>query len=163
MPLAIEAQAPTDFDFIVGTWRVNHRRLKSRLTGCTEWIEFRGQSSTTKVLGGYGNVEDNILNFPHGVVRAAAMRSFDTNTRAWAIWWLDRRVPHELGTPVVGGFQGATGTFFAQDSFNGRPIKVRFIWQANPGKNPTWEQAFSADDGRSWETNWTMEFVADRI
>jgi len=161
MSLSIETGAPGDFDFIIGTWRVRHRRLKSRMTGCTEWIEFTGQSSTAKVLGGYGNIEDNILNFPEGTVRACALRSFNESSRTWAIWWLDRRMPHELGIPVVGAFHGTMGTFFAQDSLNGRPIKVRFIWKVNPGQNPTWEQAFSPDDGESWETNWTMEFVRD--
>jgi hypothetical protein len=24
--------------------------------------------------------------------------------------------------------------------------------------NPRWEQAFSDDAGKSWETNWTMDF-----
>ena len=39
-----------DFDFIVGNWNVRHRRLNSRLTGCTEWTEFSGLSSTCKIL-----------------------------------------------------------------------------------------------------------------
>jgi hypothetical protein len=158
MPLSIETGSPGDFDFMVGHWQVKHRRLKSRLTNCTEWLEFSGQSSTTKVLGGFGNVEDNILSFPDGAVRACALRSFDESAGTWAIWWLDRRLPHELAVPVVGAFQGPTGTFFAHDSLNGQPIRVRFIWKANPGMNPIWEQAFSPDEGRFWETNWTMEF-----
>jgi hypothetical protein len=149
-----------DFDFIIGDWRVRHRRLNERLAGCTQWTEFHGKSSTRKILGGFGNVEDNVLGFPDGEVRAAAFRSFDAATSTWAIWWLDGRVPHNLDIPVVGGFAGDVGTFFADDSFAGRPIKVRFIWKANPGGNPTWEQAFSADASATWETNWTMEFEA---
>jgi hypothetical protein len=149
---------PTDFDFIVGNWRVFHRRLNARLQGCTDWTEFRGTSSTRKILEGFGNVEDNVLQFPDGTFRAVAIRSYDAKTRSWAIWWLDGRAPHSLDAPVTGSFAGTVGTFLANDVLEGRPVQVRFIWRTNPGSNPTWEQAFSADDGATWETNWTMEF-----
>lgn len=151
--------ASTDFDFIIGDWRVRHRRLNSRMTGCTEWTEFPGTSSTRKILGGFGNVEDNVLNFPDGEVRAAAIRCFDAVSGKWAIWWLDGRNPHNLDVPVVGGFSGHVGTFVANDMLDRKPIVIRFLWHADQGGNPRWEQAFSGDGGGTWETNWTMEFV----
>ena len=158
MPASPQSRASSDFDFIIGDWIVRHRRLNERLCDCTEWTEFHGTSSTRKILGGFGNVEDNVLNFPAGAVRAAAFRSFDSTTGTWAIWWLDGRAPLSLDAPVVGSFSGTVGTFFVDDSLGGRPITVRFTWKANPGSNPTWEQAFSDDGGTTWETNWTMEF-----
>jgi hypothetical protein len=114
--------------------------------------------STRKILQGFGNVEDNLLGFPDGKVRAAALRSYDPSSRTWAIWWLDGRAPHVLDVPVVGRFSAGIGTFLADSTFDGKPIKVRFIWKVNAGSNPTWEQAFSSDGGASWETNWHMEF-----
>lgn len=151
--------SPRDFDFIIGDWKVHHRRLNDRLVSCTEWTEFTGTSVTRKVLQGMGNLEDNVLDFPEGIVRALALRSFDASTQTWAIWWLDGRSPHHLDVPVKGGFTGDTGIFFADDTLSGKPIKVRFTWRKNLGGNPTWEQAFSPDVGASWETNWTMQFV----
>ena len=71
MTLSSHTAAPADFDFIIGDWHVRHRRLNSRLTGCTDWTEFKGMSSTRKILGGFGNVEDNLLCFPEAEVRAA--------------------------------------------------------------------------------------------
>lgn len=159
MPQSIHPGSPSDFDFIIGDWQVRHRRLNSRMTGCTEWTEFSGTSSTRKILGGFGNVEDNRLNFPDGEVKAAAFRSFDQTSGCWAIWWLDGRAPHNLDVPVVGRFSDCVGTFFANDSLDGRPITVRFTWHANLGKNPIWEQAFSGDGGKTWEPNWVMEFA----
>ncbi len=150
---------PADFDFIIGDWDVRHRRLNSRLSGCTEWTEFQGTSSTRKILGGFGNVEDNLLRFPQEQVRAAAFRSFDPKSQSWSIWWLDGRAPHNLDVPVVGTFANQVGLFYANDTLDGRPIKVRFTWYANLGGNPQWEQAFSGDGGSTWETNWTMEFL----
>lgn len=159
MKIPSPSVVPADFDFVIGDWEVRHRRLDHRLCGCHDWTEFHGSSSTRKILGGFGNVEDNVLHFPTEVVRATAFRSFDPATGTWAIWWLDGRAPHHLDTPVVGRFSGTVGTFFAEDAFDGKPIKVRFVWHANPGGPPTWEQAFSVDAGATWETNWTMEFV----
>lgn len=149
---------PSDFDFAVGEWRVLHRRLRDRLVGCTDWIEFDGEMSTQKVLGGYGNIEDNLLHLPEGSYRAIAVRSFDAQKGQWSIWWLDGRAPGQLDVPVVGSFDGGIGTFYAEDTLNGVPVRIRFNWfTADPDK-PRWEQAFSDDGGASWETNWTMEF-----
>ncbi len=161
MSHVIELAPPADFDFIIGSWRVRHRRLNERLTGCTEWTAFEGFSTTRKILGGYGNVEDNILGFPDGEVRASAVRSYDRANRTWAIWWIDGRNPHYPDAPVIGGFDGTTGLFFADDVLGGRPIKVRFTWTAVPDEPPRWEQAFSPDGGATWETNWTMTFFRE--
>jgi hypothetical protein len=159
MPLPADPAAPGDFNFIIGMWRVKHRRLDARLAGCTSWTEFDGESSTSHILGGFGNLEDNILHFPEGPVRAAAMRSYCAATQQWSIWWLDGRNPTRLDVPVTGKFADHVGLFFADDTLDGKPIKVRFTWIATPGQHPRWEQAFSGDAGASWETNWTMEFI----
>ena len=148
-----------DFDFQRGQWRVRHRRLKQRLAGCTEWEEFDGTCHQFPVLGGNGNIEDNLLHLPDGGYRAVAIRSFDVASGNWAIWWLDQRTPHNLDVPVIGKFEGGIGTFFADDELDGRPIRLRFRWLATDTPTPRWEQAMSDDDGASWETNWTMDFM----
>ena len=154
--------APTDFDFAMGEWRVHHRRLLQRLAGCTEWVEFEGEMSTRAVLGGWGNVEDNLLHLPEGPYRALALRSFDPRSGQWSIWWLDGRQPGTLDVPVVGTFENDTGTFYADDTLEGVPIRVRFLWLTAHPDAPRWEQAFSTDGGATWETNWTMDFRRTR-
>jgi hypothetical protein len=153
------ADAPDDFAFAVGDWLVAHRRLRDRLVGCTDWIEFPGEMSTRPVLGGLGNVEDNVLHLPEGPYRAIAVRSFNPQTLQWAIWWLDGRAPGQLDVPVLGSFADGVGTFYADDTLNGAPIRIRFTWFTSNPENPRWEQAFSSDNGASWETNWTMDFT----
>ena len=149
----------SDFDFMTGTWNVRHRRLSSRLCDCTDWVTFLGTSETRPILGGAGNVEDNWLELPEGAYRAAAVRSFDQELGEWAIWWLDGRTPWQLDVPVTGGFRDRVGTFYADDVLDDRPIRVRFTWDATNPVLPKWEQAFSADQGQSWETNWQMAFT----
>ena len=57
-----------------------------------------------------------------------------------------------------GRFDGGVGAFFVKDTYRARPILVRFRWNVGDDAVPRWEQAFSADDGDTWETNWTMDF-----
>jgi hypothetical protein len=159
MPLPRLSSAPTDFDFVLGEWTVTHRRLRERLAGSDEWIEFDGEMSTRAILGGYGNIEDNRLFTPDGEVRAAALRSFDSEAGTWSIWWLDGRFPGAVDVPVVGSFINGVGTFFAEDSLAGAPITIRFTWSTTSSDQLRWEQAFSPDAGLTWETNWTMDFT----
>jgi hypothetical protein len=85
------------------------------------------------------------------------VRGFDPKDGLWRIWWLDGHYPTTLDPPVAGGFKDGRGLFFGDDTLNGKPIKVRFIWTVGPA--PTWEQAFSPDGGQTWETNWRSRFT----
>ena len=152
------AEPSSDFDFQVGRWRVTHRRLKQRLAGCQDWETFEGTCEMRLVLGGNGNIEDNVLHISTGAYRALAIRAFDPASGNWAIWWLDDRAPHSLDVPVIGRFENGVGTFLADDVLDATPVKLRFLWLRTDTDTPRWEQALSADGGENWETNWTMDF-----
>lgn len=152
-------RSDADFDFLIGNWRVDHRQLKARLADCNEWAEFGGTVVAGKLLGGSGNVDDNLLQHPSGDYHAATLRSFNITTGSWSIWWLDGRRPGELDKPMVGCFDNGVGTFYADDTYEGKPIRVRFLWTMAAADAPRWEQAFSIDGGACWETNWTMNFI----
>jgi hypothetical protein len=148
-----------DFDFLAGSWKVRHRRLKERLTGCTEWEECGGTSTLRPIMGGCGNVDDNVIELPSGTYRAASVRAYDAASGQWAIWWIDGRTPHNpLDPGMRGRFEDGVGTFFADETFEGRPIRVRFLWTDITPASARWQQAFSEDGGASWETNWVMDF-----
>jgi hypothetical protein len=151
--------AAHDFDFLAGRWRVQHHRLKDRLAGSDEWQRFEGTSTAWALLDGAGNIDDNILEAPTGTYRAISLRSYDPRADRWSIWWLDGRNPGLLDPPVVGGFANGIGTFIGEDTFDGRPILVRFRWSDITGTTCRWEQAFSPDDGATWEVNWVMELT----
>jgi len=157
--LPLLATAPHDFDFLIGHWRVHHRRLKQRLADNHEWEEFAGESLTQKTMGGFGTIDDNILELPSGTYRAAGLRGYDPKTGKWSIWWLDGRTPEApLETPVRGGFKDGVGTFDAEDIQNGKQVIVRFTWSRITPTTCHWEQAFSPDGGKTWEMNWEMDF-----
>jgi hypothetical protein len=148
-----------DFDFKAGKWKARHRRLKERLAGSTEWVEFDGTAEHFAVMDGWANVDDNVFNMPGGAYRGVSLRSYDPKSGQWAIWWLDGRNPFgELDPPVKGRFENGVGTFYADDTLRGQKIKVRFTWSHITPLSARWEQAFSPDGGKTWEVNWVTEF-----
>jgi hypothetical protein len=146
-----------DFDFLFGSWRVHHHRLDRRLAGCTDWSDFEGRSTARPLLDRLANIDENVLELPSGRYEAATVRTFDEKERRWSIYWIDGRDP-KIDTPMQGGFADGVGTFFGDDTFDGVPILVRFLWTGITATSANWEQAFSTDGGTSWETNWAMRF-----
>jgi hypothetical protein len=152
------------FDFLAGQWRSHHRRLKKSLAGSHEWTEFDGTSKAWSVLDGHGMVDDNVFDVPGGYL-GVTLRAYNPKTGEWAIWWLDGRQPFvPLDPPMKGRFVNGVGIFYADDTLRGKPIRVRFIWSRITRNSAHWEQAFSADGGKTWETNWTTDFrrVSDK-
>ena len=148
-----------DWDWLVGIWDVWHRRLKARLAGSHDWEEFGGKSALWLALGGLGTVDDNIVDIPSGSYRGLTIRAFDPATGLWSIWWLDGRNPRVIDPPVRGDFDGENATFTGPDTYEGRPVTIRFRWLDIHSARPHWEQAMSADDGRTWEINWENFFT----
>lgn len=155
---AVSAHA-RDWAWLVGSWDVWHRRLKKRLAGDTHWQIFSGRSALWLTMNGQGTIDDNVVDLPGGSYRGLSLRAFEPASGKWAIWWLDGRDPSRIEPPVRGGFDGDVATFFGHDTFDGRPITVRFRWSDIHGSRPWWEQAFSADNGATWEVNWRNYFT----
>lgn len=144
-----------DFDFLVGEWRVHHRIMNT----AKKWTEFEGTARNSPLMEGWANVEEHRFDRPAGVSRGIAMRAYDAKTAQWAIWWIDSRVPHgTLDPPVKGRFENGVGTFYSDYVQDGKTMRVRFTWSQITAKSARWEQAISSDAGKTWETNWIMEF-----
>jgi hypothetical protein len=159
MTSTVEAQGMArDFDFFMGSWKVQNRRLRKRLAGCEEWDEFEATSVARPLLDGLGNEDEFRTDYAGGFI-GMSFRFFDPELKRWAIYWADTRRCGELDPPVFGAFSGDTGVFEGEDTFEGRPILVRFIWSRATTGAPRWEQAFSEDGGQTWETNWIMDFT----
>jgi hypothetical protein len=156
-PLPLLGDAPKDFDFLVGHWDVRHRKLRRRLAGSDQWDSFAGTLVNWPVLGGAGNVGDNVMAAPAGTIRGVGLRAFDPKAKTWLSWWLDGRDPHVIAAPLKGRFNGGIGTFLGDDTLDGRPVLTRVTWSAITPSSARWEQAASADGGTTWETNWVSE------
>ena len=155
-PAAPLPPGASDFAFQVGHWSVRHRVKRA---GSGEWQEFDGESSNRPLMGGLANVEDNIFYKPGGITRGVALRTFDPASGLWAIWWVDGRNPHgAIDPPLKGRFVNGIGTFYSDGELGGRPVRTRFIWSQIAASSARWEQAYSFDAGKTWDTNWIMQF-----
>jgi hypothetical protein len=150
-----------DFDFWMGSWRIHNKRLRQRLEGSTTWDEFEATAVARPLLGGVGNEDVFRTDFAGGYT-GMSLRFYDKSTGRWSIYWADSR-RGVLDPPVVGSFEGDRAVFEGPDTFEGRPILVRFIWSRVTTPSPRWEQAFSEDGGKSWETNWVMDMTRDDV
>ncbi len=144
-----------DFDFFIGHWNIHNRRLKTRLNGCTEWIEFEAYQEMHTILNGLGNTDNFKAMFDGKPFEGMTLRLFNPAARLWSIYWADSDKV-VLDPPVLGSFKNAIGEFYGKDIFNGKEILVKFKWDKTDPGNPVWSQAFSADRGKSWEWNWYM-------
>ena len=149
-----------DFDYLIGNWKLKNRKLKSRLTHSTEWVEFESKVEMHQILDGNGNIDkytDTATGKPY---EGVALRLFNSKTKLWSIYWADNN-SGTLDPPVVGSFENSIGHFFGEDTFNGKKIIVVFRWDVRDPDLPVWSQAFSADDGKTWE--WNSINVSEKI
>ena len=154
-----------DFDFYFGRWRVHNERLRERLAGSTDWQHFDAIQECRPILGGIGNIDEFVTDeFEPTLYLGMTLRLFDRSLRQWRIYWASNR-SGVLEPPVMGRFVDGVGRFEGDDTHNGIPVRVRFIWSGIGPGTAQWEQAFSADGGRTWEPNWRMRMTrldADR-
>ena len=144
-----------DFDFFEGKSEILNKKLKTRLNNCTEWVEFNSTQEMYKVLNGIGNIDNFLATFDGEPFEGMSVRLFNPNTKLWSIYWADSNTG-KMDPPVQGSFETKIGHFITKDIFEGRPILVAFRWDARDENNPIWSQAFSDDNGETWEWNWYM-------
>ena len=147
-----------DFDFFLGSWRVQHRRLRRRLAGDQTWEEFEGSTTCQALLGGVVNLNESFTRRASGPSSGLGLRAYDAKTDTWADWYLSGADPLTIDKPGIGRFQDGVGTFLSDDVFEARPIRVRGRFSSLSPSEAQWEQAFSPDGGATWETNWIMRY-----
>jgi hypothetical protein len=148
------ADGQRDFDWEIGTWRSSVRVLANPLSSSEdEWLRFEGTSTVRPLLDRRSNVVEFEVSGPNGRIEALNLRLYEPQAQRWSLTFANIR--DGLLTPsVYGGFHEEVGEFYGDDQLEGRPIKVRFlIFRQGPDK-ARFEQAFSGDGGKTWETNW---------
>ena len=153
-----------DFDFAVGSWKFHLKRLKKRLAGSTEWVELDGNVVCRKVLDGRAEVEEmNVESADKRMhIQGLALRLYNPESHQWSIYWANGADGVLEQNPMVGQFSNGRGEFYNQQVYEGRAIYARFIWSDVTTNTPHFEQAFSADGGKTWETNWITDQTREK-
>jgi hypothetical protein len=141
------------FDFEIGAWRTHVKRLVKPLSGSTTWVEYDGTSIVRKLLDGKANLVELSIAGPAGKIEGVSLRLFEPQTERWSINYAGMS-DGLLTPPVVGTFKNGRGEFLGKDTLGSRPILVRFVNTRVSPDTARFEQSFSADNGRNWETNW---------
>ena len=147
------AESWTDFDWALGAWRTHVRRVKSPLSGETEWLEYEGTTVVHRLLDGRSNVAELRVQGPAGAIAGVSLRLYHPARREWSIHYASV-ADGQMSPPLIGGFKNGRGEFFGHDTFLGRKIRVRFVMTDITPRSARFEQAFSDDGGKTWEVNW---------
>jgi len=156
---SVERDGQRDFDFLTGSWAIHLKKRLHPLSGSNEWIEFDGTVVCRHIWDGKGEVEEFFVDSAEKDIhiQGLATRLYDPKSRQWRIYWANSQNGFIDAAPQIGQFQNGRGEFYGQDTLNGKPIYVRFVWTDTTTAAPHFEQAFSEDGGRSWETNWITD------
>ncbi len=150
-----ERDGHRDFDWEIGSWTTKVRVLRNPLSGkAPDWAEYEGTSVVRPLLGGRANFVELSVKSAGGSIEGGALRLYNPQSRQWSLNYASLR-NGMLTAPVFGGFDGrGRGIFYGQDMLDGRAILVRFVITRASASEARFEQAYSADGGASWETNW---------
>jgi hypothetical protein len=153
-----------DFDWAVGVWKIQLKRLARPLSGSTQWVEFDGTVVCRKVWEGRAELEEFNADSPekHIHIQGLALRLYNPESHQWSIYWANAAKGTLDLPPVVGQFSNGRGEFYDQEVYEGRAIYARFVWTEVTGNSPHFEQSYSADGGKTWETNWITDQTREK-
>lgn len=142
-----------DFDWEIGHWKTRLRRLADPLSGSEKWVEYEGTSIVRPLLDGRANLVELSVAGPAGRIEGASLRLYNPQSRQWSLNYASLR-SGALTRPVHGSFNGGRGEFYGVEDLDGRMVLVRFVISGVGADSAHFEQAYSADGGKTWEVNW---------
>ncbi len=150
-----------DFDFNLGAWHTHIRRLLHPLSGAHAWVTYDGTVTVRTALGGAANVEEVEANGPEHL-ELLDVRLYNAASHQWSLNSASSD-DGTLQTPATfGGFEHGRGIFYDQEPFNGRMILDRQTFFNITPTSYSFDQAFSDDGGKTWETNFVANLTRTR-
>jgi hypothetical protein len=144
-----------DFDFNFGKWKTHITRLEHPLAGSHTWVDYDGTSDISKIWNGRASLFELEASGPAGRVEGVGVRLYNPKSHQWSLNWANSR-DGVIEKPMIGEFVHGQGQFYDQEDFQGRIIFSRNGFYDIKPDSCRFEQAFSVDDGKTWETNWIM-------
>ena len=146
-----------DFDFEFGAWKAQVR-LREPLSISDRWVILTGTSTVTPFWKGRSNFGVLEVGNAHLHIQGLTLRLYHPRERVWYINFANSKIG-DLGTAMIGGFNGGIGTFYDRETYDGKPVMVRFIFSDITRTHFQLVQSFSADGGARWIPNWIARFT----
>jgi hypothetical protein len=150
-----------DFDFTIGVWKTHITRLQKPLSGSTTWIKMVGSKTERTIWNGRAHLEEIEADGPTGHMQGLTLFLYNPRAHQWSQTFASSG-DGTLGSPLVGAFKNGRGEFVGQDTFNDKTILVRAIWSDITQDSHKFEQAFSDDGGKTWETNFIASLTREK-
>ena len=150
-----------DFDFTIGAWKTHITRLQKPLSGSTTWIKMEGTKTERKIWNGRAHLEEIEADGPTGHMQGLTLFLYNPRAHQWSQTFVSSG-DGTLGSPLIGAFKNGRGEFVGQDTFNDKTILVRAIWSDITQDSHKFEQAFSDDGGKTWETNFIASLTREK-
>jgi hypothetical protein len=141
-----------DFDFNLGTWKIQVERLIHPLTGSRTWVRLEGTKVVQPIWNGRAQIEQVKADGPDAHIENMGLMLYNPKSRQWSVSFVNSS-DGILASSLFGEFKDGRGEFFAPDTYNGRAIMVRIVWSDIAPTTHHLEQSFSEDGGKTWEPN----------
>ena len=82
---ALPPEGRHDFDFEIGNWKTELKRLLHPLSGSDEWAHYEGVTTVRKVWDGRANLVELIADGPAGHFEGLNLRLYNRQTRQWSL------------------------------------------------------------------------------
>ena len=153
-PSSTRRDGSHDFDWDIGAWKTHQRRRLHPLTGSSQWVDYSGTDVVRRLWNGAnsGMIE---ADGPAGHLEIFTIRLYNPPSHQWNISFTNPAMGM-MSQPVFGEFKGGRAEFYDQEPYDGRQIMVRFAISDITASSCRFEQAFSADGGKTWEVNFIV-------
>ena len=143
-----------DFDWDIGAWQTHQRRRLHPLTGSSSWVDYHGTDVVKKLWNGAntGMIE---ADGPAGHLEIFTIRLYNPESHQWGITFTNP-ASGTIAPVLTGEFKNGRAEFYEQEPYQGREILVRFAISDVTADSCRFEQAFSADGGKTWEVNFIV-------
>jgi hypothetical protein len=150
-----------DFDFNVGVWRTQIKRILDPLSGSNSSIELSGTVTVRRVWNGRAQLEEIEADGPNGHWEGLTLFLYNPEAHQWSQIFTNSKTG-VLTPPLIGSFKDGRGELFSQDTFKDRAILVRATWSDITPDSHHFEEAYSDDGGKTWAPAFIANLTRDK-
>jgi hypothetical protein len=150
----LTGKGPGDFDFLTGEWRIKLRNFDTSGPGGKK--ERDASATIYRVMNGMGSIEE--LRNGDGSMWGMGVRVWHNEEKKWADHWTSAQ-DGVVNPPQLGQFIDGAGVFLLDDTDEGKPIKIKAVWDQITPQSCRWYQIISRDQGTTWEYGYYMDWT----